>query len=174
MISHIALIIFISSAVYFLLNDTALDLLIIPLIAGISYAFMIRDKKNTKKYRFTDWAITTPIMLYGLLKANNTPLTPTLVLILLDLLMVGSTALGEKTDSNHWFLIGGACFLPIAYALYHLKATKPAAYLTLLVWSIYPFIWILHKDNMIKLDHANISFTVLDIISKVGMLDLLM
>ena len=169
-----ALILFLLSLTYFFIRGADLNLILIPLIAAISYFFMIKDKRNLEKYRNVEWTITSPLILYGLLQSNKTPLTTTLIMILLSLLMIGTAIIGESNDTNFWFFIRCLLLIPIIYYLYHLKNNKPAIYLTIFLWSLYPMVWILQKDNLITLKDSNISFSILDVIAQIGIVDLLL
>jgi bacteriorhodopsin len=171
---QIALLILLSSTAYFYFRNTSINLVFIPLVAAISYYFMIRDPKNTEKYRYADWTISTPLMLYGILAANKTPMTTTLSLILSDVLMIGSAVVALKGNADLWFVSGMLFFLPIIYYLYHLNENKPAIYLTILLWSLYPILWIMEKDNLLTQNDSINVYSVLDTIAKVGLVDLLM
>jgi len=171
--SKISLCIFIISFIYFLSEGTDISLLVILIVASICYFLIIKDPENAEKYRYADWTITTPLMLYNILN-NKLPLTTNLGLILAVLLMIGTRVMGMKSNANAWFLTGCILFLPIAYTLYNLKQNKPAIYLTLFIWSLYPFVWIMHKDNLINTNHTDISYSIMDVVSKVGLIDLLL
>ena len=112
-------------------------------------------------------------MLLGILQANEIPTTTSLLLILLDQLMIGSAVLGS-VHTNVWFIIGSLFFLPILYYLFHLKQKKPAIYLTILTWSFYPIIWMMDKDKILVPEQSKVVFSILDLISKIGLLDLLL
>jgi len=134
---------------------------------------MIIDPVNIEKYRYADWSITTPLMLLGILEVNKTPTTTSLLLILLDQLMIGSAIVG-KANPNLWFIIGSILFLPILYYLFHLTQKKSAIYLTILLWSMYPVIWIMDKDKIMAPEQSKVVFSILDLIAKIGLLDLLL
>ena len=151
-----------------------MSLSIIPIIAAVSYYFMIRNPSNTEKYRYADWTITTPLMLFGVLQAHNVPLTTTLALLLTTVLMIGSAVLSLSGNANFWFIIGCLLFLPILYYIFHLKINKPAIYLISLLWSIYPIVWMLDKDDILTGAQASNVFSLLDVLAKIGLLDLLM
>lgn len=170
---QIALSILLISTAYFFLKKAELTLVCIPFLAAVSYYFMIRDPTHTEKYRYADWSVTTPLMLYGILSANKVPTTTILSLILTDLLMIGSAVIGISGNINLWFIAGTLFFLPIVYFLYHLKDYKPAIYLTVLLWSLYPIIWIMEKDRLISPNDSSNVFSILDTIAKVGLVDLL-
>jgi bacteriorhodopsin len=171
---QIALFLLLASSAYFFIMKVDINLVFIPLIASIAYYFMIRDPKNSEKYRYAEWAITTPLMLYGILKANGVPISVTLSIILLDLLMIGSAVLGMSGQADFWFIPGMLFFLPILYFIFHLDKYKPAIYLTTLIWALYPLIWIMEKDRVLTKNDTSTAFSVLDTISKIGLVDLLM
>jgi len=171
---QIAFFILLSSSAYFLFVKADIHLVFIPLIASLAYFFMIKDPRNEEKYRYIDWALTTPLMLYGILNVNRTPLTTTLSLILLDLLMIGSFVLGMIGPADLWFVPGILFLLPILYYIFHLDKNKPAIYFFTFLWALYPIIWIMDKDNTLTQTDSSNIYSVLDTIAKVGLVDLLM
>ena len=175
MISQItALSLFAISVIYFYIKGADINLLLILLIAATTYSFMIKDPKHIERYRYTDWSLTSPLMLYGLLKANNTPLTIVLSLILLNLLMITAAVIGATSNANFWFSIWCVLLIPVLYYLYHLKTNNAATQLTVLLWSLYPIVWVLEKDNILSFSESNITFSIMDVISKIGLVDLLL
>jgi bacteriorhodopsin len=149
----------------------------IPGVASFAYWKMINDEPNREYYRYADWAITTPMMLAAILLANGSSLTTLVGIIVLDLVMIATGYLGAiaTNESQKMKLFGLGClvFLPILYALYHMKKAKYAIYLTLALWTLYPLIWYLDEENMITKQNTTISYSVMDVISKVGLVNLL-
>jgi bacteriorhodopsin len=150
---------------------------IIPGIAALSYWMMLKHKENTNLYRYGDWAVTTPIMLFSILNANGVSLVSTLAILLLNLLMIATGYIGVNEDTmakkNAWFALGCILFIPIIYVLLQLKSTKYAVFLTLFMWSLYPIVWYLDEIKTITKTQTTISYSVMDVLSKLGLLYLL-
>jgi len=170
----ITLSIFSVSFIYFFYKGVDINLLFIPFISIITYLLIIKDPKNQEKYHYADWTLTMPLMLYALLSANKIPLTKSLQLILLGQLMIFTTIIGNQANINFWFVTESFFFLPILYTVFYLKSNKPAVYLTLLLWSFYPIVRILQKDNIITPDQSSTTFSIMDSIGKIGLVDLLL
>ena len=149
----------------------------IPGIAAWAYWNMLKDEANIDTYRYADWALTTPLMLLAILSANGAPLVTKLAAVLLDTIMIGAGYYGAKeTDEKkkiQLFLLGCLVFLPILYILSTMKRAKYAIYLTLVLWILYPILWYLDEENIISKTKANISYSVMDVVAKVGLVNLL-
>jgi bacteriorhodopsin len=149
---------------------------IIPAVAAAAYWMMQQDPKNLQKYRYADWAITTPLMLLAILVASKA--THLIVpVIATDLLMIGAGYLGVQTPDHKkkvlFFALGLLAFAPILYLLLTLKQNKAAIYLTVAIWSLYPIVYFLEDFKYITESDATISFSVMDMISKIGLVNLL-
>jgi bacteriorhodopsin len=149
---------------------------IIPAVAAAAYWKMQQDPKNLQKYRYVDWAITTPLMLLAILVASKA--THLIVpIITADLLMIAAGYLGVQTSDNKrkvaFFAAGLLAFLPILYLLLTLKQNRAAIYLTVAVWSLYPLVYFLEDFQHITESNATIAFSVMDMISKIGLVNLL-
>ena len=152
-------------------------LALIPGIAAWAYWNMIRDPHNLDRYRYTDWVFTTPLMLLAILIVNGAPTSKMAIVIVLDLLMIGAGYLGvkeqEKTKKRTLFALGCAAFLPILYILFQMKKTKYAIYLTLAMWTLYPLVWLADEEQAIEKRTTNISYAIMDVVAKVGLVNLL-
>ena len=152
-------------------------LAIIPGIASIAYFLTIRDKAHTEMYRYGDWALTMPLMLMALLTNNNVTNSYIQIVLFLQVLMVASGYFSVKTEEKNkkwlWFLLGLTVFAPIAYALYSLPIEKQASMFILVCYSLYQFIWVLNTNYIMNDDVTNISYALLDSVTKVGLLNLL-
>jgi bacteriorhodopsin len=150
---------------------------LIPGIAATAYYFMLEDPDNKQRYRYLDWAITTPLMLIAIFLANNVPIPFIIGLVLLDLLMIGAGYLGtqEPDKIKKLLLFGGGCLalLPILYFLFQQKKYTTAIYLTVALWSLYPIVWVLEETETLSETVTISTFSVLDIVSKIGLLYLL-
>jgi bacteriorhodopsin len=149
---------------------------IIPAVAAAAYWKMRTDEPNLQKYRYADWAITTPLMLIAIMVASKA--THLIVpVIAADLLMIGAGYLGVQTEDHKkkslFFALGLLAFAPILYLLLTLKQNKAAIYLTVAVWSLYPIVYFLEDFDHITESDATISFSIMDMISKIGLVNLL-
>lgn len=150
---------------------------VIPGVAAWSYWNMQKDKANLEFYRYTDWAITTPLMLVALLMANAKPVVEVAVLVILDIFMIYTGYQGMKehdqAKQRAWFIAGCIALLPIFYILLTLKKHTTAVLLTVAVWTLYPIVWYLDEANTISKKVANVSYSVMDVAAKVGLVSLL-
>jgi bacteriorhodopsin len=150
---------------------------LIPAIAAAAYWKMQRDPRNQQTYRYLDWAITTPLMLLAILIAAKTSAHLIVPVIAADLLMIGSGYLGVTTDDMRrkiaYFAAGLLAFIPILYLLLTLKRNKTAIYLTVAIWSLYPLVYFLEDFKHITESNATVAFSIMDMISKIGLVNLL-
>jgi bacteriorhodopsin len=71
---------------------------------------MLSDPANRSIYRYSDWAITTPLMLIAILLVIKSSFTIIIGLILLDLVMIGAGHMGAQTKDETiklWYFLGG-------------------------------------------------------------------
>jgi sensory rhodopsin len=150
---------------------------LIPGIAAYAYWKMQQDPANTNLYRYTDWALTTPLILIALLSVNNYSVKSIAGLVALDLLMIASGYMGinesDPTKKQLWFALGCAAFLPILYALWNTKVAKWAVLLTLVLWTIYPIVWELNQEQRLSEQSTSIAYSAMDVCAKVGLVTLL-
>lgn len=152
-------------------------LAVIPAVAGISYWYMMKDPDNKQKYRYADWAITTPLMLIAILLANKQALPLVAALTVLDLEMIGFGYAGVK-ESNpskkmFAFFLGCIAFVPILYYLFQQKKFSYAVYLTLFLWTLYPIVWYSEETNALSDTVVTSTYSVMDVCAKVGLVYLL-
>jgi bacteriorhodopsin len=150
---------------------------LIPAVAAAAYWKMMRDPQKQQTYRYLDWAITTPLMLLAILVAAKVSTHLIVPIIAADLLMIGTGYLGIQTEDVSrkivYFAAGLLAFAPILYLLLTLKRNKEAIYLTVAVWSLYPLIYFLEDFKHITESHATVAFSVMDMVSKIGLVNLL-
>jgi bacteriorhodopsin len=150
---------------------------LIPGITAWAYWNMLRDPTNQDIYQYMDWAITTPIILIAILYANGASTQMILGIVVLFLITIGIGYVGvqqtNKDKKNMLFILGFIIFLPILYILFHQHKTKAAIYLILIIWSIYPLIWYANEVAIIKKETTTILYAMIDVIEKVGVLNLL-
>ena len=145
----------------------------IPGIAATSYFMMLRDRDNIEKYRYIDWALTTPLMLFAILRAIKADTLTIVTLILSDLVMIATGYKGVKEKDERYFWIGILAFVPIVATLLTAKSNKPAIYLTLALWTVYPILYYLNEKNVLSEDKTNQAYSVMDVLAKVGLVNLL-
>lgn len=169
---YFAVIFFVLTAVVTILKGNVL-LALIPTVAGVAYFFMINNEREKEKYRYIDWAVTTPLMLVAILSVNRIPLHYIIPAVVADLFMVyfgykaTQETVHEKKMTN--FFISCVAFLPILYLLYKCKYTKYAKYLTLIVWSLYPILWYINELEAWSESTSTTAYAVMDVCAKVGL-----
>jgi hypothetical protein len=147
---------------------------VIPAVAGLSYWYMMNDPANKQKYRYMDWAVTTPLMLIAILLANKQPLLLVAALVALDLEMIGFGYAGVKESDKQKkmvaFLLGCVAFAPIIYFLIQQKKFVYATYLTLFLWTLYPIVWYAEETGLQSDTVITSTYSVLDVCAKVGLI----
>lgn len=150
---------------------------LIPGIAAWAYWNMMNDKPRLEVYRYTDWALTTPLMLLALLLANKASLTTIVAVLAADGIMIGMGYLGAQAPDNTnkmvLFALGCAALVPILYVLTTMKKAKYAIYLTLAIWCLYPLVWYADEEAIVTKQTSHITYSVMDVLAKVGLVNLL-
>jgi len=169
---YIALVIFIAAAFFTAIKGKYL-LALIPAVASVAYFSMINDPANTEKFRYLDWAVTTPLMLIAIFSANHINTNLIAGVVVLDLIMVYYGYKGTQDISMEQkkidFWISFAAFLPILYLLSKCKLTKSAKYLTLIVWFLYPVVWYVNELGSFSMEVTTIMYAIMDVCAKVGL-----
>jgi len=161
-------------------------------MASIAYLFMasgrgyyIVDDRQFYYMRYIDWVITTPLLLLDLCALAACSTEKTMFLILLDVLMIISGALGGLVTTGEKYVfwaMGMLFFIPIIYdLLVSLKANaakageaavssfNTLALLTVVLWSAYPIVWILAEgEGTVSPDVEAILYVILDVTAKSG------
>lgn len=145
----------------------------ITLIAAISYLGMIlKESDDVLEYRYADWALTTPLILFLLLTRAGYPIDKVVLFMVIDVLMIATGYLGKKEkDSNKklvWLITGMILFIPLIYALLSAIKESRAAILTVAVWSLYPLLWVVGEKGIIDARTENNITAVLDVVAKAG------
>ena len=152
---------------------------LIPIIASISYVVMFINENTLLFARYTDWVLTTAIILFYLLYNAKVDINEIIFLVSLNCIMMLSGLFGrlEKSHTNRliWFTIGCALFVPIFKKLVQIyrnkdgnKENKTNSLLTLSIWLIYPIIWLLAEEQHISIDTENSLVPMLDVTAKSG------
>jgi bacteriorhodopsin len=149
---------------------------IIPGRAALAYYYSVNDRDNTELYRYTDWILTTPLMLIAILMNAKVEVTRIAGLILANSIMIWAGYKGTKSkdrdERRKWFVLGCLVLVPILWALSALKATA-AITLTLIMWTLYPIVWLASEEFLITGKTATIAYAGMDVIAKVGLVYLL-
>ena len=146
---------------------------LIPGISAWAYWNILRDPTNQDRYHYIDWALTTPIILIAILYANGASMQIILGIVALSFITIGSGYIAIKDKKNMLFILGFITFVPILYILFHQRKTKAAIYLILTIWAMYPFVWYADKVAIIKKETTAILYAIMDVIAKVGVVNLL-
>lgn len=152
-------------------------LAIIPSIACIVYSQIIAHPEAADRWRYSDWLLTTPLMLAALLYVNGVSLDVILAMVACDILMILSGYLGTKAkdpiESKGYFALGMLAFLPIVTILLQQTKNVIPVYLTLAVWSLYPPIYWLDTQSIVEKKYTTIAYSIMDVIAKVGLVSLI-
>tara|TARA_B100000927_G_scaffold281974_1_gene268121 strand:- start:328 stop:1020 length:693 start_codon:yes stop_codon:yes gene_type:complete len=156
----------------------------ISVVAAFFYSKFVLDleKENETNYekinkmRYTDWAITTPIMLLVLVlaflyntKSGSLPISNYAIILLLNYGMLGFGYLGElgvfsKLTANAFGFVSFAGLFGYMYSKYLYKQYNFDNLLLYLVffvlWSLYGVVYF--ADEVTK----NVSYNILDLLSK--------
>ncbi len=149
----------------------------IPGITAWAYWNMLRDPTNQDMYQYIDWALTTPIILIAILYTNGVSIQMIHGVVALSFITIGTSYLGVKHSNkdkrNMLFILGFIAFLPILYILFRQHKTRAAIYIALIIWFIYPLLWYANKVDIIKKETTAILYAIMDVIAKVGIVNLL-
>ena len=174
-ISSAFTILFVTSVVTAFSVTPALS--IIPTIACLAYSQIMAHPEEADRWRHSDWLLTTPLMLFALLYANDVPISVILLMVACDILMILAGYLGTKTkdplESKGYFALGVLAFLPIIAILLQQTKNKMAVYLTLGIWSLYPIVYFAQQNNLVEEKYTTIAYAVMDLIAKVGLVSLI-
>ena len=173
----IASIVFIIATTYFLFKHEWVAAYICA-IAGSAYIFMvIKSDTNTdplnRSARYLDWALTTPLTVYIILGLAGFSEREKLIIAGADLAMIFAGWMGTKQPQNMlmWFTVGCLLFLPVFYYLFLVTRKKghaAVAILTLVVWLIYPIVYIIDRYKLIDKAAIEWFLIILDMTAKVG------
>ena len=153
---------------------------LVPIIASIAYVGMFINEHNILIARYTDWVLTTGIILFSILYKANIPVEKIFFLVSLNSIMMISGLFGrlEKSHANRiiWFTIGCFLFIPIFVNLLEIsrrkdeqnKENKKNSLYTVILWCIYPIVWILAEEEYISIDTENSIIPMLDVWAKSG------
>jgi bacteriorhodopsin len=148
---------------------------------GYGYTTRCCDGRQFFYARYVDWAVTTPLLLFKILKYANIETHEEWFIYAMDILMIVAGLIGALICGNNdkWAFFGFSmlCFLPIIYFICQFSdrlnddAFKgvygQVVALTAFTWIFYPIIWILAEGTGTICAQAEaVCYTVLDIIAK--------
>ena len=149
----------------------------ISIVAGLTYGLFLDKIKDSTvnlneitQLRYVDWSITTPMILLALVLFYNPGKSidyrSYLTLVLLNAGMLGSGYLGE-TGTVSKAMGSGVGFLFFAALLFFINScclprgsSMVVFILFSIIWTFYVFAYMLDEEN------KNISYNILDVISK--------
>ena len=157
----------------------------VNVIAGFAYAYFMKYLYEQKlaledvtSVRYLDWFLTTPLLLvsfalfasYSYDKTDKIDLTPLTYIIVFNLLMLYFGFMGETGKMSRYpaFFLGFISYGLLMYFLYESyvkdkgSANENVFYVFVGVWAMYGFAYLMDVQN------KNITYNILDIISKAG------
>jgi bacteriorhodopsin len=145
----------------------------IPAISSLKYVYLSGSHSADRQAaHYLSWFLTTPIMLWLIFSLNHLSLETTTLMILLNQLMIASGYMASVSTTEketwNWFYLGCFAFLPIIFQLLQFSEGLPLVALTLVTWSAYPLVWWADKKKLISEDTRDVSYSILDFTSKVG------
>lgn len=194
LMASVAVVMYVATAV-FAVSNAPLQA-IVTLIAGTAYATMFFSQgqsygmsgssgsgsgSGTTKtdqpmpQRYADWVLTTPLLLFILLKPDM-KLAPLVLIMAMDAAMVYSgyaSAYGNTVaEQATWFALGCIFFIPVLFALVNSERYRYAALITFVLWLAYPVLhglrYLNYPNPIIGTRGYDIAISVLDVSAKVG------
>lgn len=160
--------------------------LIVVFLALISYSFMFLSTnyfshKEVTIIRYFEWMITTPLLLIDLALKAKLPKKSIQTIIILDVFMIAlgfaAVSVNQKIVKYIFFFLSTLCMIYIFYILlsknYNQNENKKhesliANIYTIILWLIYPIIWILghYSTKTLSISSETLSYTILDTLAK--------
>merc|ERR1719204_1269355 len=131
--------------------------------------------------RYIDWLLTTPLMLFDLLTIAGSSKDDIMFIVGVDLLMIAFGFVGafvSPTTRAIFFILAILCFgFIVMTLLQHMRYNKygesanklyaKVAYLTIIVWTCYPFVWLCSEGSrMFSTTMEIIAYMLLDVSAK--------
>ena len=157
----------------------------VNVIAGFTYIYFMRylydsniTLSNVTPLRYIDWFLTTPFLLlsfalfssYSYEKNETVDMIPLIYIIALNWGMLVCGGLGEtkKLNSGTAFILGFGFYSGLMYLLYD-KYVKGKGEENEVLFIVFAIIWGLYGVSyLLPLEWKNISYNILDTISKSG------
>lgn len=141
--------------------------------------------------RYLDWVITTPLLLLDLALLalaswrRNVSLIITLIVLDVFMILTGLQAGSSLTGfgKGFWFIVSTAAMIVLLYLVYTrlfaeasdrggaVQSTfRTLALLTIVLWSLYPIVWLLGTEgfNAVGSTTEVFLFLILDFLAKIG------
>jgi sensory rhodopsin len=156
------------------------------LAMALGLGFQVVYERPTFWVRYLTWFLSTPLLLLNLtfLGRTNLPITGSLIGANAYMIATGFVAaITPKPMNQVWYLVSCGAFLATIYLLvkpYRTQAQRHYPHsekvfnrlllVHIVLWSLYPVVWILSKTgfSMLSRDYETMSYTILDLASKVG------
>ncbi|MEJ7819351.1 MAG: bacteriorhodopsin [Rubrobacteraceae bacterium] len=167
--------------------------------AAFSYLMMatgagfteLSDGRGFYYFRYIDWLITTPLLLLDLALLalvdwrRNSSLVVTLIVLDVVMILTGLLA-GSRISGfgrGFWFIVSTAAMVYLLYLVYTRLFSAASnqsaavnslfgtlAILTLVLWSLYPIVWLLGTEgfNAVGSGTEVFLFLILDFLAKIG------
>lgn len=167
--------------------------------AAFSYLMMatgaglaeLADGRGFYYFRYIDWLITTPLLLVDLALLalvdwrRNANLVVTLIVLDVVMILTGLLA-GSRISGfgrGFWFIISTIAMIVLLYLVYTRLFSEASnqsaavsglfgtlAILTLVLWSLYPIVWLLGTEgfNAVGSGTEVLLFLILDFLAKIG------
>jgi len=142
-------------------------------------------------FRYIDWVITTPLLLVDLAllalvnPARNVGFVAGLIALDVFMILTGLLAGSRSSEFSRgfWFVVSTAALIALLYLIATRLFSEAArqggaaqqvfrtlAYLTLVLWSLYPVVWLLGTEGFGAVGSTTevFLFLVLDILAKIG------
>jgi len=131
--------------------------------------------------RYVDWILTTPLMVWDVLALAGAPSSEIMLTVGIDMLMIGFGVVGGATPGyKKWIFwaLGCMCFMHVVGVLMKYmnvdkfggaakKLYGQVAWLTIVLWSFYPVVWVLAEGGHIVSCTIEAGlYMVLDVLSK--------
>jgi hypothetical protein len=104
---------------------------------------------------------------------NGADTTKVLSSILLILLVIFAGLAGNQTKNYSWFILVGLPLMVVLYDFLKMKDERPVVYLLFVTWALYPLLWLFRTDNMISEVQKENMYSYIDLVSKIGIVDIL-
>jgi bacteriorhodopsin len=139
---------------------------VVCLIASLHYGLMMMTPDHATAYRYLDWVITTPILLYELLLSTSGGHVPLRVLVNNTLMLVAGF-FGElnKVPRLVSASLGFVPFVTMAQDMTRIMGPRFSSISTVFfsVWALYGIVHLFPNDNV-----RDFTYNILDIVSKAG------
>lgn len=154
-------------------------------------ATLVEGERIFYYFRYIDWVITTPLLLVDLAllalvsPARNTGFIAGLVVLDIFMILTGLLAGSRSSEfaAGFWFIVSTVAMIVLLYLvatrLFSEAASQPGAVqqtfrtlaiLTVVLWSLYPLVWLLGTEGFSAVSSGTevFLFLILDFLAKIG------